>query len=75
MLDMKYFGIILGMDWFSKYRADIKCCKRKVILLTPSEKETTFYGVKSLTLPRVVSAMKTTKMLIKDKCSCKSCWT
>ncbi|KAL8520115.1 hypothetical protein ACS0TY_010877 [Phlomoides rotata] len=56
------------MDWFGKYRADIKYRKRKVILLMPSKKETTFFGVKSRTVPRAVSAMKTIKMLRKDKC-------
>ncbi|KAL8535318.1 hypothetical protein ACS0TY_011096 [Phlomoides rotata] len=50
VLDMKDFDIILGMDRLSKYGADIKCHERKVILHTPSENETTFYGVESRTL-------------------------
>ncbi|KAL8474258.1 hypothetical protein ACS0TY_030906 [Phlomoides rotata] len=62
VLDMKNFGIILGMDWLSKYRADIKCRERKVILHTPSDKKTTFYGVESRTVPRVISAMKAMTM-------------
>ncbi|KAL8463236.1 hypothetical protein ACS0TY_034034 [Phlomoides rotata] len=65
---MNDFDIILGMDWLSKYRADIKCHERRVILHTPTVKETTLYGVKSRTVPRVVRAMKTMKMLRKDKC-------
>ncbi|KAL8492577.1 hypothetical protein ACS0TY_023966 [Phlomoides rotata] len=68
VLEMKDFGIILGMDWLSKYRVDIKCHERRVILHTPTAKETTLYGVKSRTVPQVVSTMKTMKMLRKDKC-------
>ncbi|KAL8488427.1 hypothetical protein ACS0TY_024632 [Phlomoides rotata] len=52
----------------SKYRADIKCHERRVILHTPTAKETTLYGIKTRAVPRVVSAMKTMKMLRKEKC-------
>ncbi|KAL8492049.1 hypothetical protein ACS0TY_023606 [Phlomoides rotata] len=53
------------MDWLSRYRANIKYHERRVILHTPTAKETTLYGIKSRIVPRVVSAMK---MLRKDKC-------
>ncbi|KAL8528658.1 hypothetical protein ACS0TY_006199 [Phlomoides rotata] len=47
VLDMKDFNVILGIDWLSKYRDGIKCHTRRVILHTPTDKETTFYGVVS----------------------------
>ncbi|KAL8514646.1 hypothetical protein ACS0TY_013653 [Phlomoides rotata] len=73
VLDMKDFDIILGMDWLSKYRADIKYREREVILHMPSKRETISYGVKSWTVPRVVSAMKAMTMLRKNKCSSGKC--
>ncbi|KAL8514598.1 hypothetical protein ACS0TY_013621 [Phlomoides rotata] len=62
---MNDFDIILGMDWLSKYRADIKCHERRVTLHTPTAKETTLYRIRSRIVPRVVSAMK---MLRKERC-------
>ncbi|KAL8486043.1 hypothetical protein ACS0TY_022961 [Phlomoides rotata] len=58
VLDMKDFDIVRGKDWLSKYRAGIQCLVIGSILLTPSDKETTFYGVESRTVPHVISNMK-----------------
>ncbi|KAL8481439.1 hypothetical protein ACS0TY_027809 [Phlomoides rotata] len=67
VLDMKDFDVILGMDCLSKYGADLMCHEMRAFLHTPIAKKTTLYGVKSRTIPRVVSAMKTMKMFRKYK--------
>lgn len=68
VLNMKDFDVILGMDWLSKHRASIKCQEREITLKLPEDKEIKYYGTKTKTVPRVVSAMKALKMMKKGNC-------
>ncbi|CAA0810269.1 Uncharacterized mitochondrial protein AtMg00860, partial [Striga hermonthica] len=59
------FDVILGMDWLTRYRADIWCQEREVTLFSVSDQPVIFYGVKSRTVPRVISSMQARKSLSK----------
>ncbi|KAK6149719.1 hypothetical protein DH2020_017244 [Rehmannia glutinosa] len=54
IIKMKFFYVILGMNWLSRYQADIKCHEKEIIFKLP--------------VPRVISAMKARKMLKKKNC-------
>ncbi|CAA0825701.1 Uncharacterized mitochondrial protein AtMg00860, partial [Striga hermonthica] len=68
VIEMRDFDVILGMDWLSRYRADIRCQERKVILFPVSDRPVVFFGVKSRTVPRVISSMQARKSLSKGSC-------
>ncbi|KAL8093525.1 hypothetical protein AgCh_035410 [Apium graveolens] len=38
------FDVILGMDWLSRYRANIDCKKKRVIMYTPDNKRISYQG-------------------------------
>ncbi|CAA0831732.1 Unknown protein, partial [Striga hermonthica] len=66
--DMRDFDVILGMDWLTRYRADIRCQEREVTLYPVSDQLVVFFGVSSRTVPRVISSMQAMKSLSKGSC-------
>ncbi|KAL8103706.1 hypothetical protein AgCh_028053 [Apium graveolens] len=38
------FDVILGMDWLSRYRANIDCKKKRVVMYTPDNKRISYQG-------------------------------
>ncbi|CAA0810127.1 Unknown protein, partial [Striga hermonthica] len=63
VIEMQDFDVILGMDWLIRYRADIQCQERKVTLFPDPDQPVVFFGVKSRTVPRVISSMQARKIL------------
>ncbi|CAA0841650.1 Uncharacterized mitochondrial protein AtMg00860, partial [Striga hermonthica] len=68
VIDMREFDVILGMDWLTRYRADIRCQEREVTLYPISDQPVVFFGVGSRTVPRVISSMQARKSLSKGSC-------
>ncbi|XP_022872136.1 uncharacterized protein LOC111391204 [Olea europaea var. sylvestris] len=68
LLEMKDFDVILGMDWLGLNHATIRCHKKEVLFHKAGEEEFHFFGAKSKTLPRLVSALQAEKMLRKESC-------
>ncbi|CAA0811648.1 Uncharacterized mitochondrial protein AtMg00860, partial [Striga hermonthica] len=68
VIEMRDFDVILGMDWLTRYRADIRCQEREVSLFPVPDQPVIFYGVKSRTVPRVISSMQARKSLSKGSC-------
>ncbi|CAA0834139.1 Unknown protein, partial [Striga hermonthica] len=68
VIEMRDFDVILGMDWLTRYRADIRCQEREVSLFPVPDQPVIFYGVKSRTVPRVISSMQARKSLSKGNC-------
>jgi hypothetical protein len=52
------FDIILGMDWLSKYHANIDCRKKEVIFRSLSEEEFKFCGSCVRATPALLSAIQ-----------------
>jgi len=52
------FDIILGMDWLSKYYANIDCRKTEVIFRSSSEEEFKFCGSRVRATPPLLSAIQ-----------------
>ncbi|CAA0816696.1 Uncharacterized mitochondrial protein AtMg00860, partial [Striga hermonthica] len=67
-IEMWDSDVILGMDWLTRYRADIRCQEREVSLFPVSGQPVIFYGVKSRNVPRVISSMQARKSLSKGSC-------
>ncbi|CAA0834147.1 Unknown protein, partial [Striga hermonthica] len=44
VIDMRDFDVILGMDWLTRYRADIRCQEREVTLYSVSDQPVVFFG-------------------------------
>ncbi|CAA0819851.1 Unknown protein, partial [Striga hermonthica] len=68
VIEMRDFDVILGMDWLTRYRADIRCQEREVSLIPISDQPVIFYGVKSRTVPLVISSVQARKSLSKGSC-------
>ncbi|XP_022858604.1 uncharacterized protein LOC111379464 [Olea europaea var. sylvestris] len=68
ILGMKDFDVILGMDWLGRNYATIVCHKNEVLFQKPREEKFRFLGARIRTLPRLISTMKTEKMLRKNMC-------
>ncbi|CAA0826246.1 Uncharacterized mitochondrial protein AtMg00860, partial [Striga hermonthica] len=68
VIEMRDFDLILGMDWLTCYRADIRCHNREVILYLSEEDQIPFYGSKMRTLPRVISMAKAKKIIRRKDC-------
>ncbi|CAA0818854.1 Uncharacterized mitochondrial protein AtMg00860, partial [Striga hermonthica] len=68
VIEIRDFDVILGMDWLTRYRADIRCQEREVSLFPVSDQPIIFYGVKSRTVPQVISSMQARKSLSKGSC-------
>jgi hypothetical protein len=52
------FDIILGMDWLSKYYANIDCRREEVIFHSPSDVEFKFCGSCVRATPRILSTIQ-----------------
>ena len=59
------FDLILGMDWLSKHRAIVDCDKKIVLLKCPDLSEVIIQGIRSESVPKVMSAMKARRFLRK----------
>ncbi|CAA0805855.1 Unknown protein, partial [Striga hermonthica] len=68
IIEMRDFDVILGMDWLTRYQADIRCQEREVSLFPVFDQPVIFYGVKSRTVPQVISSMQARKNLSKGSC-------
>ncbi|CAA0811119.1 Unknown protein, partial [Striga hermonthica] len=66
VIEMRDFNVIQGMDWLTRYRADIRCQEREVTLFLISDQPVTFYRVKWRTVPRVISSLRARKSLSKE---------
>ncbi|KAL0556454.1 hypothetical protein IC582_004968 [Cucumis melo] len=63
VLDMLDFDVILGMDWLAANHASIDCSRKEVAFNPPSMANFKFKGEGSRSLPKVISAMRTSKLL------------
>ncbi|KAA0045460.1 ty3-gypsy retrotransposon protein [Cucumis melo var. makuwa] len=61
------FNVILGMDWLSANHASIDCFCKEVIFNPPSWTSFKFKGPGIVCIPKVISAMKASKLLSQDK--------
>ena len=59
------FDMILGMDWLSKHRAIVDCDKKIVLLKCPDLSEVIIQGIRSESIPKILSAMKARRFLRK----------
>ncbi|KAL0559513.1 hypothetical protein IC582_004126 [Cucumis melo] len=57
------FDVILGMDWLSANHANIDCFGKKVVFNPPSGASFKFRGADMVCIPKVISAMKASKLL------------
>ena len=53
------FDLILGIDWLSKHRAIVDCNNKIVLLKCPNLSEVRIQGIRSESVPKLISAMKT----------------
>ncbi|KAL4013812.1 hypothetical protein IC575_025996 [Cucumis melo] len=63
VLDMQDFDVILGMDWLSANHANIDCFGKEVVFNPPSEASFKFRWAGMVCIPKVISAMKASKLL------------
>ncbi|KAL4013399.1 hypothetical protein IC575_025568 [Cucumis melo] len=63
VLDMQDFDVILGMVWLSANHASIDCFGKEVVFNRPSGPSFKFRGAGIVCLPKVISAMKASKLL------------
>ncbi|KAL4021527.1 hypothetical protein IC575_020329 [Cucumis melo] len=63
VLDMQDFDVILGMDWLSANHANIDCFGKEVVFNSPSGASFKFRGAGMVCIPKVISAMKASKLL------------
>ncbi|KAL0554375.1 hypothetical protein IC582_008294 [Cucumis melo] len=63
VLDMQDFDVILGMDWLSANHASIDCFRKEVVFNPPSGTSFKFKGAGIVCMPKVISAMKASKLL------------
>ncbi|CAA0841269.1 Uncharacterized mitochondrial protein AtMg00860, partial [Striga hermonthica] len=68
VLEMRDFDLILGMDWLTRFYADIRCHDREITLFLPGDDQITFFGTKTRSLPHVISMAKARKMLRRGNC-------
>ncbi|KAL0540096.1 hypothetical protein IC582_024325 [Cucumis melo] len=60
---MQDFDVILGMDWLSANHASIDCFGKEVVFNPPSGPKFKFRGAGMVCVPKVISAMKASKLL------------
>ena len=65
VLGIHDFDIVLGMNWLSRHRATLDCCKKEVRLVRPEELGVIFRGIKREIAPSLINAMTASKMLRK----------
>jgi hypothetical protein len=58
LFHMLGFDIILGIDWLSKYYAEIDCRQKEVVFHLPSDVEFKFYGTRVRATPSILSAIQ-----------------
>ena len=63
VLDMLDFDVILGMDWLVVNHASIDCSRKEVVFNPPAGTSFKFKGIGTVVLPKVISAMKASKLL------------
>ncbi|KAL0540386.1 hypothetical protein IC582_024623 [Cucumis melo] len=63
VLDMQDFDMILGMDWLSANHANIDCFGKEVVFNPPFGASFKFRGAGMVCIPKVISAMKASKLL------------
>ncbi|KAA0037248.1 pol protein [Cucumis melo var. makuwa] len=63
VLDMPDFDVILGMDWLAANHASIDCSPKEVAFNPPSMASFKFKGEGSRSLPKVISAIRASKLL------------
>ncbi|TYK06675.1 gag protease polyprotein [Cucumis melo var. makuwa] len=63
VLDMQKFNVILGMDWLSANHASIDRFCKEVVFNPPSRASFKFKGVGIVCIPKVISAIKASKLL------------
>ncbi|KAL0556737.1 hypothetical protein IC582_005253 [Cucumis melo] len=66
VLDLHDFDVILGMDWLAANHASIDCSYKEVALNPPLMASFKFKGEGSRSFPKVISAMKASKLLNQD---------
>ena len=59
------FDLILGMDWLSKHRAIVDCDKKIVLLKCFDLSEVTIQGIRSESIPKVISVVEARRFLRK----------
>ncbi|KAI3709136.1 hypothetical protein L2E82_38895 [Cichorium intybus] len=64
-IGVKYFDIVIGMDWLGANDAKISCGKKIVPIKNPDRSKVYVYGDKHNHIPSLISAVKTRKCLLK----------
>ena len=64
-LELYDFDLILGMDWLSRYRAQVDCFTKTVNLQDVSGKRVVFRGERRVIPNSIISVMKTGKLIRK----------
>jgi hypothetical protein len=64
-LELYDFDLILGMDWLSRYRAQVDCFTKTVNLQDVSGKRVVFRGERRVISNSIISVMKTGKLIRK----------
>ncbi|XP_021718567.1 uncharacterized protein LOC110686258 [Chenopodium quinoa] len=59
------FDLILGMDWLSKYNAEISCRSQKVKMITNGNESVTYWMNGKTKCPRIISVLKLAKYVKK----------
>ena len=59
------FYLILGMNWLSKHRAIVDCYKKIVLLKCSDLSKVTIQGIRSESIPKIISAMEARRFLRK----------
>ncbi|XP_021754918.1 uncharacterized protein LOC110720219 [Chenopodium quinoa] len=62
---LKDFDVILGMDWLSKYSAEISCRSQKVKMITSENEAVTYWMHGKAKCPRLISVLKLAKYMKK----------
>ncbi|KAA3466370.1 DNA/RNA polymerases superfamily protein [Gossypium australe] len=57
------FNLILGMDWLVKYRTNLECATKCMVIRTPGNDEVLVIGERGDYLSNVVSALKVERMV------------
>ncbi|KAA0032437.1 DNA/RNA polymerases superfamily protein [Cucumis melo var. makuwa] len=63
VLDMQDFDVILGIDWLSANHASIDCFRKEVVFNPPSGTSFKSKGAGIICIPKVILAMKASKLL------------
>lgn len=62
---MHDFDVILSIDWLYANHASIDYSRKEVVFNLPAEASIKFKGARTMVLPKVISTMKTSKLLDK----------